>query len=114
MQIFTFKVLDDIDRIAKESKFREHVTLYILKHPEKYRLYNLKAPRELNYPDWHLELDEEKDYRLIKKIYESLYPLNKRFTTSDIISLLKKHPEWLLINRDVKRAWEEARKEDIV
>ena len=71
----------------------------------------MRSPREYFYPEWHLELDEEKDYRLIKMIYGALYPGNPRFTTQDIINLLKNNSSWLNINKDVKRTWEEARKE---
>lgn len=113
VQIFTFAALDEMNKKAKSDKFREHVTLYILKHPDKFRMRNVTAPAELAYPDWHLELDEKKDYELIVKIYEKLYPENPRFTTADIIGLLKKNPGWLDINKDVKRTWEAARIEEI-
>lgn len=114
VQIFTFKALEEMNRLAKAQKFREHVTLYVLKNPDKYKMYNVKAPREFFYPDWHLELDEAKDYELIKKIYEALYKDNPAFTTGDIIRLLKSNPGWLKINEDVKRSWENVRKEEIV
>lgn len=106
VQIFSFKVLEEINHLAKEEIYREHVSFYIQRHPEKYKLKNVKAPPGLTYPDWHLELDEEKDYTLIKKIYENLYPINSKFTTKDIIRLLKNNPNWLQINKDVKRIWE--------
>ena|SRR3989338_6387864 len=112
VQIFSFRVLEEINKLAKSEKFREHVTLYILKHPEKYKMHNVTAPPELCYPNWHIELDEQRDYELIKKIYESLYFKNPKFTTMDIINLLKANPEWLDINKDVKRVWEQIRKKD--
>jgi spore coat polysaccharide biosynthesis protein SpsF len=113
VQIFSFKVLEEINKLAKADKFREHVTLYILKHPEKYRMHNVPAPPEFFYPDWHLELDEQKDYELIKKIYKALYFSNPSFTTRDIINLLKANPEWLKINVEVNRIWEKVREEAI-
>lgn len=113
VQIFSLRILEEINRLAKSDKFREHVTLYILKHPEKYRMHNVTAPPELCYPDWHIELDEQKDYELIKKIYEALYFNNPRFTTMDIINILKANPDWLKINADVKRVWENVREEAI-
>jgi spore coat polysaccharide biosynthesis protein SpsF len=111
VQIFTFRVLEEMEKLAKEQKYREHVSLYILKHPTKYKMHNVAAPIELTYPDWHLELDEYKDYELIRLIYENLYFKNPQFTTSEIIALLKEHPEWLEINKDVHRVWEESRKD---
>ena len=114
VQIFSFSALEEINRLAKAEKFREHVTLYILKHPEKYRMHNITAPPELYYPDWHLELDEQNDYELIKKIYENIYYRNQAFTTTDVINLLKANPDWIKINADIDRVWEKVRKEEIV
>lgn len=114
VQIFTYGALERMHLMARDPKFREHVTLYILKHPEEFKMHNISAPPELYYPDWHLELDEPKDYELIKKIYEALYPDNSSFTTLAIIALLKAHPEWLEINRDVERVWEKVREEKIL
>lgn len=113
VQMFTFEALSEMNRLAKDEKYREHVTLYILKHPKNFKMHNVKAPSELNYPDWHLELDEAKDYELIKRIYESLYPNDPKFTTMDIINLLKDNSAWLEFNKDVKRTWEKAREEEI-
>jgi len=110
VQIFKSSVLKEVESIARDAKFREHVTLYILKHPGKYRLHNVTAPEELFFPDWHLELDEYEDYELIKKIYEHLYYKNPEFTTRDIIGLLKKNTCWLDLNKKIERAWEKARK----
>ena len=113
VQIFSFAVLERIHREAKEEKYREHVTLYILKNPKLFKMHNVYAPPELYYPDWHLELDEYADYELIKFIYENLYVKNPTFTTLDVVNLLKEHPEWLKINQEVQRTWEQTRQEDI-
>jgi spore coat polysaccharide biosynthesis protein SpsF len=113
VQIFSFAVLEQLHVNAKEQKFREHVTLYILKNPSLFRMHNVYAPPELYCPDWHLELDEYVDYILIKTIYENLYDKKPVFTTTDIVKLLKEHPEWLKINQEVQRTWEQARQEDI-
>jgi len=113
VQIFSFMVLEEINLLAQGEKLREHVTLYILKHPERYEMHNVTAPLEFHYPDWHLELDEDKDYQLIKKIYETLYPANPMFETAEIVNVLKTHPEWLDINRDVVRVWEKEREEKL-
>tara|TARA_B100000315_G_scaffold150142_1_gene138832 strand:+ start:5432 stop:6187 length:756 start_codon:yes stop_codon:yes gene_type:complete len=111
VQIYSFNILEEIDNKAKDMEYREHVTLYFLKHPEKYKLLNIAAPPENYYPDWHIELDEYKDYELIKKIYENLYPGNPNFSTMDIINLLKNNPEWLEINKNVERVWKKVRNE---
>ena len=109
VQILTFDLLSEINRRARGAKFREHVTHYLFRHRENYRMRNVKAPDRLCRPDWHLEVDEMKDYELIKLIYENLYPKKPKFSTADVIQLLEKNPKWLDINRDVPRAWEALR-----
>ena len=112
VQIFTFRALEEMHKIAKDERFREHVSLFILKNPDRYKMKNVTAPEEYRYPDWHLELDEQKDYELIKKIYETLYPGKPAFTTREVIKLLKDNPDWLEINKDIQRTWEKVREED--
>jgi len=113
VQIFSFSTLERMHREARGEKYREHVTLYILKNPQLFKIYNVYAPEDLHYPDWHLELDEYGDYELIKAIYEHLYPQNPAFSTREVIALLKEHQEWLDLNRDVARTWEQARQGEL-
>lgn len=64
----------------------------------KPRFYNLMAKPWHYYPDWHLCLDTEDDFKLISHIYEHTTDLENY---SGIISYLKQHPELLLINDSV-------------
>lgn len=112
VQIFSFGALDEMNKEALDERYREHVSLYMLKNPSKFNSHNVFAPAEYFYPDWHLELDEQKDYELICKVYEKLYPTNRVFKTKDIIAALKANLHWLDINKDVKRKWEQVREEE--
>ena len=46
-----------------------------------------------------LTLDYEKDFELISKIYEKIYPREKYFVYEDILNLLSEEPELYLINQ---------------
>ena len=46
-----------------------------------------------------LTLDYIEDYYLIKKIYDELYKKNNKFNIKDIISLIKKNPNYLNFNK---------------
>jgi len=60
-------------------------------------------PPDLFWPELELELDEEKDYILLKKIIEYFGDDNPVFSCKEVIELLKTKPEWIEINQSVKR-----------
>lgn len=88
IEVFKVSVLDEVNTITQSPVDREHVSLYIYTHPEKYKLGNLVAEKEVNYPDLEVTLDNKEDYSMIKKIYETLYPQNNDFTMQDVINLM--------------------------
>lgn len=88
IDIFPVKILEEINVITNSTADHEHVSLYIYTHPEKYRLFNWKADKKLNYPEFEITLDTYEDYQLIKNIYEKLYPINKDFSAIDVVNLL--------------------------
>ena len=77
---------------------REDVSRYIWEHPKKYRILNIKAPKELFAPGIRMTLDYEEDYTVIVKVFEALYPKNPNFKTKDILNYLSRHPEIRDIN----------------
>lgn len=101
---FTTKTLAEVELFTRNDPLaREHVSLPIYKHPEKYRQYKVVAPPELSRPDIYIELDEPSDYEMIKAIFEALYPVNPEFTLADILKFLDTHPKILELNSHVKR-----------
>lgn len=100
-EVFSFEALEKIHQEAKEKDEREHVTLYIRKYPEFFSTCNVF--NEQDYSSYRLTIDEEKDYSLIKIIYERLLPQNKNFDLKEIVGLLKQNPELTKINQAVKQ-----------
>lgn len=88
----------DLDEVDKE-----HVTTYIVERPEKYKLYNVKAPPKLDRSDLEITLDTREDFELIKRVFESNLESKPDFTAIDIIDFLDQHPEITKFNKDVKR-----------
>lgn len=91
-QVFSVKVLEEVASLTNNPSDREHVSLYIYNHPERYKVYCVKAPEELNYPKLELTVDYKEDFEVIKKIYESLYLKNPEFSILDAIKFLKNDP----------------------
>lgn len=101
-QVFATDILADAEARTRAPRDREHVSLYIYNHPERYRLQNVEAPPTLRDPRLALTLDTAEDFALISAVFEALYPENPDFRLSDILDLLARRPELREINRHVR------------
>lgn len=101
VEIMKFSVLVQAWQQAKLPSEREHVTPYIYKHPELFKLGCLYCFEDLSTMRW--TVDEEEDFLFITKVYDSLYPSNKKFTMQDILVLLEKKPDLQKINQKYLR-----------
>ncbi len=102
-KVFATSVLDEVSRLTNDAADHEHVSLYIYEHPERYSLGSVEAPEELNHPEWRWTLDTKDDFEFLKEVYEALYPKNKYFDSYDVLELLKKRPELLMINTHIQQ-----------
>ncbi len=103
VQVFSVKVLDEVARLTNDPVDREHPSLYIYEHPERYRLYNIEAPPEYYHPEYRWTVDTEEDFQSVKAVYENLYYKNPDFSIADIMKLLKEKPDLLKINAHIKQ-----------
>lgn len=100
-EIFSFKTLQMAWNNAKLFSEREHVTPYIRKNPNIFKIVNLRS--NVNFSSKRWTLDEPEDLEFIKIIYKNLYPKDSLFGMKKILIFLKKHPEVEKINRNIKR-----------
>jgi spore coat polysaccharide biosynthesis protein SpsF len=61
---------DDQSRCAYE---REHLTTYIYRNADHFRIAHLPCPSDCYLPAARVTLDTESDYRLISRIFDDLY-----------------------------------------
>ena len=101
IEIFTFKALEAAWKEAEDPYDREHVTPYIRRHSGRFKQYSVKQKENLS--DIRLTLDTPDDLRLLKAIFEELYPNNPNFNLSTILQLLQQHPDWVEWNQHVKQ-----------
>jgi len=97
-EIFCINALKTAWQEADGILFREHVTPYLWKHPDKFKIGILKC-RESDYSQFRWTLDNQEDYLVIQKIYEKLYPENESFDMRDILDLMKLHPQIFIKNQ---------------
>ncbi len=99
-EVFTFKALKEAWEEAYLPSHREHVTQFFHNNPERYQLGSYTNNVDLSHLRW--TVDEELDFILVTKIYETLYPKKTDFTTEDILKLLDEKPELETINSAYK------------
>lgn len=92
-RIFSTDILAEVDRLTQDSNDREHVSLYIWEHPERYRLLHVRPPQELAWPEKFIALDTKEDLEMLRHIYDALSPKNRFFSAQDIVTYLRAHPE---------------------
>lgn len=88
-------------REARLASEREHVTPFLYKHPERFRLGSVKAQRDLSHLRW--TVDEPEDFELVERIYRALYPGNAAFSSAEILSLLDSAPQLKTLNTRHRR-----------
>jgi len=102
-QVFAVDVLAEVARLTQDPLYREHVSLYIYRHPQRFSLLNVAAPAELHDPDLHITLDTAEDYALISALVERLYPQDPAFDLAAILELVRHDPELRRLNAQVVR-----------
>jgi spore coat polysaccharide biosynthesis protein SpsF len=100
-EVFSFKVLDECFREAIDKPDREHVTPFIYRHPERYRVKHMTCDEDYSHHRWTVDTPE--DFELVKRIIEKLYPIKKMFDYVDILDVLNKNPDWYYINDEVRQ-----------
>jgi spore coat polysaccharide biosynthesis protein SpsF len=102
-QVFSTRVLQEVSNLSQDPADREHVSLYIYEHPERYSLHNVESDLPEKYWDLRLTVDTIEDFHLITNIYERLYSSNPAFNLHDVVDLLEREPELIEINREIRQ-----------
>lgn len=98
-QVFGYRVLERVAGLTKEPDDREHVSLFIYRHPEIFSLHNVESGLPASMTAWRLVVDTPEDFELIRRIFEALYPARPDFDLAAIRGVLEANPGWLDLNR---------------
>lgn len=105
VKAYKTEVLSKIMKATSHPTDREHVVNYIEEHPEEFSILSVPLKsKDYKRPDIRLTLDTDKDFFVMSRVFESLYPINPNFTAMDIISFLDAHPEIRDHNNEVVQA----------
>lgn len=100
-EVFSYRALETAYCEAADPVEREHVTIFIKRRPERFRICN--RPYSSDYSHYRWTVDTPEDLELIAKMLTALYPVNPRFTLEDCLALLTEHPEWADLNAQIRQ-----------
>lgn len=85
VEVMTIDALRTMHREAKDPYEREHVTPFLYRHPERFRIAQLAQAATLSDRRW--TVDTAEDFEFVSRVYYMLYPTNPRFEQADILAL---------------------------
>lgn len=100
-EVFSFQALHRALKEARAPEELEHVTPYIYRNPQSFRLFNIALPRD--YSVWRVTLDYLEDQKVLEAIITNLYPLTPDFDMYDIVDFLQKNPSINQINSKISK-----------
>lgn len=99
VEAMTRTALEAAHRDAVDPADREHVTRFLYRHPERFRLCSVERAQDLSSERW--TVDTREDLELVRRILETLYPGQPSFGINEVVALLDRHPDWRGLNAEV-------------
>jgi spore coat polysaccharide biosynthesis protein SpsF len=90
VEIFSFAALTRADREARGPAEREHVTPFIYRHPELFRVAQFRGEMDLSAHRW--TLDTEEDWTLLEGIFRRADIHSGRLQTAEVLKILARDP----------------------
>jgi spore coat polysaccharide biosynthesis protein SpsF len=100
-EVFSLKALHEAFLEATAQPDREHVTPFIYKHSERYRVGHVVYSENKSSHRWTVDTPE--DFELIRRIIEAVYPQIPEFSLEDCLNLLQQYPDWSNINAHIEQ-----------
>ena len=92
VELFNFNLLERAIKNNPSKEQREHIHLNFYNYetgetvnPSWCMVETIQCPEEIKRPDLVLDVNTKAQYLYMKKLYESLYPVNSEFSIKDII-----------------------------
>jgi spore coat polysaccharide biosynthesis protein SpsF len=79
VEVLETAALRQANTLSTDAFEHEHITTFLLRRREEYRVFEISVPVAALFPDAHVTLDTSEDYKALKKIYAALYrgkPIN--------------------------------------
>ena len=99
VEAFTRAALEYAWRNDRDPALREHVTPYMYRHPERYRMYSVVDAEDHSGHRW--TVDTQEDFALASTIYDHFG--HDHFTWHEVLDLVQRRPEISALNRHVRQ-----------
>lgn len=103
VRAFTTAALRRSAELSDDPIDRVHGSYFIHRRPDLFRLVGWEAPADLHWPELRLTVDEPEDYEVVRRVFETLYPVKLDFDVRDIVALLRQRPDWAKLNSGVRQ-----------
>jgi spore coat polysaccharide biosynthesis protein SpsF len=90
VEVFTFAALKSAYENAALESEKEHVTPYIWKNKDKFKIFNFMYSENISHLRW--TIDYEEDLEFVRHIFKKL-DNNNLFLMKDVMKVLKENPE---------------------
>lgn len=100
-EVVTREVLETAGRESRIPSHREHVTLFIREHPERFRFGNLTFGRDVSR--YRLTIDRPEDLRFLRAFMSRVADKDQILGIYELVRLLEKFPELVEINGSLDR-----------
>lgn len=94
VEVFSFAALSAAWKENGNLAWREHVTPYIRRNPDRFQIRYLTAP--VDYSWLRLTVDTPEDLALMCQIFEHFG--NESFSWQEALEAVQRHPEWMDVN----------------
>jgi spore coat polysaccharide biosynthesis protein SpsF len=101
VEVMTFAALETAWTEATRASDREHVTPFLYRNPERFRIKNFFNSSDLSSMRW--TVDEAEDFEFITAVYEAIYPTDPNFSMDDVLEFISSHPELSSKNAKFRR-----------
>jgi spore coat polysaccharide biosynthesis protein SpsF len=102
-EIVSMAALERANAEAASSSEREHVTLHVYRHPEKFRLQSILPDFTEDYSIHRWTLDTLDDYRLLATLYHRLGSAAPTASLHDVLAVFASEPGLQTINAHVEQ-----------
>jgi spore coat polysaccharide biosynthesis protein SpsF len=91
IEVVTAKALFDAERDATQQDEREHITTFLYRHPERFRILEAPAPAYAAYAEGRVTVDNPSDRNVVARLFQDLYE-GEPIEIDRAIAWLKQHP----------------------
>ncbi len=73
VEVVETEALEAANRASSDPFEHEHITTFVYRHPEQFRIGKPDCPEAWHFPEARVTLDTKEDYELLQKVFRDLY-----------------------------------------